>query len=299
MSRKNQSGAGGADPAKKDSQKRRKRGSSDDEAAAVHDADGEELTPLGKFWEQVGPILFAILIALGIRAVVIESYYVPSGSMLPTMFIGDHVFVSKFTYGARIPFLDWALPAVRDPERGEIVVFALGRGGAQERGRICPLDECPEFSSEGFVKRIVGIPGDTIEYRGGKLYLNGEPAEQVLEPEPFTDDRGEAHRLLTENVDGCVHAILDHPRRPGLLQGPMTVPEDRYFVLGDNRDNSNDSRGWGTVHRKHLKGPVLINYWAWNNTYSWLQMLNPWTWMKLLWGEMYWDRIGMSYDCRD
>ncbi|MEM7409508.1 MAG: signal peptidase I [Myxococcota bacterium] len=290
MSRKKQSGADRAE-----SKKRRKRETDD---AAATELDGEELSPLAKFWEQVGPIFFAILIALGIRAVIIESYYVPSGSMLPTMYIGDHVFVSKFAYGARIPILDIPLPAVREPERGEIVVFHLGRGGEKERGRICPLDECPDFSAEGFVKRIVGLPGDTVEYRSGKLFLNGSPAEQVLQPKTFSDDRGEAHRLLTEDLDGCVHEILDHPRRPGLTQAPLTIPEDRYFVLGDNRDNSNDSRGWGTVHRMHLKGPVLINYWAWNNTYSWLAMLNPWTWIKLLWGEMYWDRIGMTYDCR-
>jgi signal peptidase I len=75
------------------------------------------------------------------------------------------------------------------------------------------------------------------------------------------------------------------------------VPEDRYFMMGDNRDNSNDSRVWGTVHRNDIRGPVLINYWSWNNRESWLAMLNPLTWLDLLWNEMYWGRIGMDYDC--
>jgi signal peptidase I len=248
---------------------------------------------LRRFWDQVGPIAVAVIIALCIRAVVIESYYVPSGSMLPTMYIGDHVFVSKFTFGAKIPILGWTLPAVRDPQRGEIVVFALGR---RRDGTICPLDQCPEASTEGFVKRIVAVPGDTIEVRNGQVVLNGEKAVQSDLKEEFSDDRG-SNRLIEENLAGCEHRILDYPDHPGINQAAFTVPEDRYFMMGDNRDNSNDSRIWGTVHRDDLRGPVLINYWSWNNRESWLAMLNPFTWVRLLWSEMYWDRIGMSYDC--
>jgi len=255
----------------------------------------EEGSALRRFWDQVGPIAVAVMIALCIRAVIIESYYVPSGSMLPTMYIGDHVFVSKFAFGAKVPILGWKLPAVRDPERGEIVVFALGR---RRDGTICPLDRCPDASTEGFVKRIVGVPGDTISVRNGQLVLNGEEAEQTDAGQTFTDadDTGES-RMLEEDLAGCAHAILDTPDHPGINQAPFTVPEDRYFMMGDNRDNSNDSRVWGTVHRDDLRGPVLINYWSWNNRESWLSMLNPFTWIRLLWGEMYWDRIGMTYDC--
>jgi len=263
---------------------------------AVQSEPQADTAPLARrVWEQIAPIAIAVLIALAIRAVIIESYYVPSGSMLPTMFIGDHVFVSKFTFGAHIPFTGWKLRPVRDPERGEIVVFALGRGAD---GSICPLDQCPGHSSEGFVKRIVGVPGDTIEYsKDGELILNGKIAAQRDLEKVFPDEHGVRYRVLEEDLDGCRHRILDIPGKPELTRSRVTIPEDRYFLMGDNRDNSNDSRVWGTVHRDNLKGPVLINYWAWNNSETWLAMLNPLTWIELLWSEMHWGRIGMTYAC--
>ncbi len=95
----------------------------------------------------------------------------------------------------------------------------------------------------------------------------------------------------------CYHEILDDPRQHRLSVKPLTVPEGRYFFLGDNRDNSHDSRGWGSVPRTDLKGPVIINYWSWNNQESWAAMLNPLTWLRLLAGEMRWGRIGMSHAC--
>ena len=246
-------------------------------------------------WDQVGPVAIAVLVALAIRAVLIESYYVPSGSMLSTMFIGDHVFVSKFTYGAHVPFTKLTLHPVRDPKRGEIAVFALGRG---PNGVICPLDRCPDFPAEGFVKRIVGLPGDTVAYRDGKLFLNGMAQETRDLDQTFTDERGVKMRVLEEDLEGCRHIVLDIPGTGGLTQEPMIVPPDHYFLMGDNRDNSNDSRAWGTVHRDDLKGPVLINYWSWNNSHSWFAMLNPITWIQLLVGEMNWNRIGMTFECK-
>ena len=257
------------------------------------DAEGEAPSLGRRVWDQVGPIGLAIGIALLIRAMIIESYYVPSGSMFPTMWIGDHVFVSKFTYGSHVPFTGITLPALRDPERGEIVVFGLGRKG----GQLCPLDQCPDYASEGFVKRIVGIPGDTIEVREGQLYVNGEAVPAEPTGERFTDDHGMDLAVLDESLPGCRHAILDREGYVGLPGSRKTVPEDRYYMMGDNRDNSKDSRVFGTVHRDDLKGPVLVNYWAWNNHYSWLAMLNPITWLDLLWNEMNWDRFGMTYDC--
>jgi signal peptidase I len=243
----------------------------------------------GRVWHQTSPIVLAIAIALIVRALVIESFYVPSGSMLPTLLVGDHVFVSKFTYGARIPFTDWRLPSVRDPERGEVAIFELGRG----RGGICPLDLCPDARREDFVKRIVGLPGDTLEFRNGRVLINGEPLPLAFDGGQFVDEEdGRSYAVGREVLGEHVHAVLDHPNLPGPQGRRIEVPEGRYFMMGDNRDNSNDSRIWGTVRREEIKGPVVVIYWSWNNRGSWLSMLNPWTWVKLLATETRWSRIG-------
>jgi signal peptidase I len=287
--KRNQDKAGGAGGARANGRKKPAPSGSEASRAA------ESETPfLRQVWDQVGPIAVAVLIALAIRAVIIESYYVPSGSMLSTLLIGDHVFVSKFTFGAHIPFTGIVLPAVRDPKRGEITVFAVGRGPGNV---ICPLDQCPDYAAEGFVKRIVGMPGDTVEYRDGRLILNGSLVPQRDLDETFTDERGVVSRVLEEDLEGCRHRVLDNPGTGGLTQQPITIPPDHYFMMGDNRDNSNDSRGWGTVDRNDLKGPVLIDYWSWNNNRTWLEMLNPITWLQLLFGEMRWNRIGMTFAC--
>ena len=256
---------------------------------------GAEAPLARRAWDQIWPLAVAVMVALSIRAVVIESYYVPSESMLPTLLIGDHVFVNKFAYGARIPFTDWFLPPVRDPQRGELIVFALGRS---PEGGICPIDECPGARVEGFVKRVVALPGDQVEYRRGALVLNGEQVSSVETGELFTDEGGREYAVKREDLAGCIHEVLDLPGHPGLNHPPLIVPDGRYYLLGDNRDNSNDSRRWGTVRREELKGPVIFNYWSWNNQESWAAMLNPLTWIRLLWGEMRWGRIGMTYDCR-
>jgi signal peptidase I len=245
------------------------------------------------FWHQVGTITWAVGIALLIRAMVIETYYVPSESMLPTLLIGDHMLVNKFAYGARIPFTDWRLPGLRDPQRGDVVVFDLGRDGPS---KICPLDRCPGYTREGFVKRIVGLPGDTVEIRDGRVILNGTPVSLEHDGESFVDEAGRALHVRTEALGDARHAVLDDPQRVGLEQVRITIPEGRYFMMGDNRDNSNDSRAWGTVRSSELKGPVMRIYWSWNNQGSWLSMLSPLTWWKLLSGETRWDRIGRPVD---
>jgi signal peptidase I len=149
------------------------------------------------------------------------------------------------------------------------------------------------------VKRIAALPGDRVEHRKGVFYLNGEPVPVTPTGAEFTDESGRDLPVFRESLDGCHHDMLDHPAFPGLSHAPYTVPEGRYYFLGDNRDNSNDSRGWGTVPRTDLKGPVIVNYWSWNNQESWLAMLNPITWIRLLVNEMRWDRIGMSHGCED
>ncbi len=224
---------------------------------------------------------------------VIETFYVPSGSMLPTLLIGDHVIVNKFTYGARVPLVGWRLPAVRDPVRGEVAIFELGTAPG---GRICPSDLCPELRREGFVKRIMGVPGDTLAVREGVVYLDGEPLALAETGDFFRDDAGNRLPMRREDVNGHSHIVLEHPKLPGISLRETTVPEGHYFFMGDNRDNSNDSRAWGSVPRDDLKGPVTIIYWSWNNRGSWLSMLNPLTWFRLLAGETRWSRMGDSVD---
>src|SRR5207249_3302410 len=127
--------------------------------------------------------------------------------------------------------------------------FALGR---RPNGQPCPLDQCPESGDEGFVKRIVGLPGDALEYRDGKLSVNGKVMEQRDLGETFTDETGVKMLVLEENLDGCRHRILDNPAKGAQGMDRITVPADHYFMMGDNRDNSNDSRFWGTVPRDSL-----------------------------------------------
>ncbi len=214
--------------------------------------DEAPATVLEKIWQQIAPLIGGVALALLIRAMVVETFYVPSGSMLPSLLIGDHVFVSKFTYGARIPFTDFHLPAVRDPERGEVVVFDLGKQG----NKICPLDRCPDYPNESFVKRVIGMPFDRIEIRRGQLYLNDEPLALTWSGETFEDASGRTLRRGEEDLDGVRHEVLDYPHHPGLPQTPLVVPDDHYFMMGDNRDFSNDSRGWGVVPRNDLRGPA-------------------------------------------
>jgi len=247
----------------------------------------------GETWRHFSAIIVAVVFALSIRSFAAETFYVPSESMLPTLVVGDHMLVPKFTFGAHIPFTEFHFPALREPRRGEVVTFILGRKAFND---ICPIDLCPDYPRERFVKRIIGLPGDVIEILNDRVHLNGRPLPLEASNEVFVDDSGEALALGVEVVDESTHAVLDHPRRRGLNQARFEVPEGRYFMLGDNRDNSNDSRGWGTVRRAEIIGPVTFLYWSWNNRGTWRSMLNPSTWWTLLSRETRWERMGMTVE---
>jgi signal peptidase I len=184
--------------------------------------------PKSKLREYVEAILLAIVIAFFIRTFVIQAYKIPSGSMKPTLLIGDHILVSKFNYGIKLPFIRSTLIPVGTPKRGDIVVFIY-----------------PEDRSKDFIKRVIGLSGDTIEVRDKKVFVNGQP---------MNDPHG-------------VHS--DSLVIPGAVQprdnfGPVKVPEGSLFVMGDNRDESYDSRFWGFVDLKDVLGKALIIYWSWN-----------------------------------
>jgi signal peptidase I len=208
--------------------------------------------------------------------------------MFPTLLIGDHLFVNKFVYGVKIPFTDIRFPGLRDPERGDVIVFTVAKLGSQT----FPADRRTDLPREEFVKRIVGIPGDRIEVRHDVVYLNGKAVEARPLPEDFQDDAG---RKLHQNeviLGSHTFLTLDDPYVKLPPPEPIVVESGRYFVMGDNRDHSKDSRIWGTVRLAEIKGPAFVLYWSWDFNGTWGQLLNPLTWWELLTSKMRWDRIG-------
>jgi signal peptidase I len=250
--------------------------------------DADEKGALSGLWEQIGTLVVAVLIALAIRAFVVEPYRIPSGSMFPTLLIGDHLFVNKFVYGIKLPFTRVRLPGLREPERGDVIVFSVAKRGPQT----FPADLRPDLPTEEFVKRIVGIPGDRLEFRGGRVFLNGEPIETRPVGQPFEDDAGRILAREEVRLGERSFQILDDPQVSLPEPPPLVVPPGRYFMLGDNRDHSKDSRFWGTVDLAEIKGPALILYWSWDFNGEWAELLNPLTWWRLLTQEMRWDRMG-------
>jgi signal peptidase I len=182
-----------------------------------------------KLREYVEAIVIAVVIAFFIRTFIIQAFKIPSGSMKPTLQIGDHILVTKFIYGIKIPIIRKALVPVSDPKRGDIVVFIY-----------------PEDRSKDFVKRVIGTAGDTIEIRDKKIYLNGLP-------------HNDNHGVYTDDM------IIPGAAQPRDNFGPVTVPPGTIFVMGDNRDQSYDSRFWGFVDLRDVLGKAFIIYWSWNS----------------------------------
>ncbi|PIU57503.1 MAG: signal peptidase I [Deltaproteobacteria bacterium CG07_land_8_20_14_0_80_38_7] len=209
--------------------------------------------------EYVEALLTAAIIALFIRAFVIEAFKIPSGSMIPTLSVGDHIFVNKFIYGLRIPFTKNKFIKLRSPTRGEVIVF------------IYPVDE-----SKDFIKRVVGLPGDKIEIKGTDVLVNGE----CLSHDPLVVNQdSEDKRLLNivggslkhipyvpdfenynffEEATGDVKHVVQYENGIWRSSYEFAVPEGHYFVMGDNRDNSADSREWGFVPEENIKGKAMF-----------------------------------------
>jgi signal peptidase I len=197
-----------------------------------------------------------ILVVLLLRSFIVEPFRIPSGSMMPTLLVGDFILVNKFSYGLRWPVLNKQFVDIGTPERGDVMVFRF------------PRDE-----SVDYIKRVIAVPGDRVDYRDKTLYVNGEPLEQTLLGD-YVDENGQPTGLIevVEEVDDeHEHAILinprtgDFPRSCGVLaRGPVTVPEGEYFVMGDNRDNSNDGRCWGFVPEENLVGKAFAIWMSWD-----------------------------------
>lgn len=195
-------------------------------------AENDQIEPQKKkkssLRENIEAIFIAILLALFIRTFIVQAFKIPSGSMKQTLLIGDHILVNKFIYGVKLPFLQKIIIPVKTPRRGDIIVFRF-----------------PEEPGKDFIKRVIGIPGDVVEIKSKQVYISGEPL----------------------NHDFGIHT--DPRVIPGLLQprdnfGPQTVPDNSYFVLGDNRDHSYDSRFWGYVDIAAVKGKAFMIYWSWD-----------------------------------
>jgi len=178
--------------------------------------------------EYAEAIVIAIIIALFIRTFIVQAFKIPSGSMKPTLLVGDHLLVNKFIYGIKIPFLRQTVIPISKPERGNIVVF------------IYPLDR-----SKDFIKRVIGVAGDSIEIRDKTIYINGKVYR-------------DAYGVYTDKL------ILPGAVQPRDNFGPVTVPDNHVFVMGDNRDQSYDSRFWGFVPLRDILGKAFIIYWSWD-----------------------------------
>lgn len=227
-------------------------------SSVASDSQEIEMSKKSIIREYAEALVIAIILALTIRVFVVQAFKIPSGSMIPTLLIGDHILVSKLAYGFQLPqdcefqvsfppvtcFSSTIVMNFDPPQRGDIIVFRY-----------------PEDENKDFIKRVIGLPGDTIQIQNKKVMVNG----QQLMDEDFTQ------RIDPGIIDGRIN--------PRDNLGPLTVPPDSYFVMGDNRDQSLDSRFWGFVRMDKIKGRAFLVYWSWNGQGSWTN------WIR-------WDRIG-------
>jgi signal peptidase I len=187
------------------------------------------------FREYAEAIGMALLLALFIRTFIVQAFKIPSGSMIPTLQIGDHILVNKLAYGIRVPLWGHYLVDFGRVQRGDVIVFIF-----------------PEDRSKDFIKRVVGVAGDTVEVRGKKIYINGQ---QIEDPHAHFEGDDPQNILPASRDD----------------YGPTKVPENHLFVMGDNRDRSYDSRFWGFVNLDDVRGKAFLIYWSWDGGDRWVR----------------------------
>jgi signal peptidase I len=185
---------------------------------------------------------------------------------------------------------------LREPERGDVVVFEVARPLNRSGQRIItPVDRAPAGApTEDFVKRLVGLPGDKITLDKGRVWVNGGELPLQAHVGDFEDDSGHVLSVGYEDLGDCRHAVLDDPSVDRLDRGTFIVEPGRYFMMGDNRDNSNDSRAWGSVRLEELKGPAFILYWSWDVNGNMLSFFNPVNWFR---AEKRWGRVFQRVQC--
>jgi signal peptidase I len=199
-----------------------------------------------------------IIVVFLLRSFLFEPFKIPSGSMIPTLLVGDLILVNKFTYGVRLPVLNTKITEGNKPQRGDVMVFRY-----------------PPKPSLDYIKRVVGVPGDTVAYLNKRLSINGKPVDTQALPDFFDEDASQYFKQFEERLGEKPHRLLNDPRRPAFVAGiekfegmencnytvegvTCTVPEGHYFMMGDNRDNSLDSRYWGFVPDKNIVGKAFF-----------------------------------------
>lgn len=213
-----------------------------------------------KVRKNIESIILALGLALLIRTFVVQPFKIPSGSMIPTLLIGDHLLVNKFYYGTKIPFTDKVVLPVSEIERGDVIVFKF------------PEDRDSLVSKKGvhYIKRVIGLPGDRIDIKGRQLSVNGNVIEQeYLGDYQYFDEN---IPRLNDEYEQVIYGKSSHvlykkglsTTSKGKIGFPIIVPEDNYFVMGDNRDNSYDSRFWGYVPEKNISGKAFMIHWSWD-----------------------------------
>ena len=243
---------------------RRRKAAALVQAGTAEDSESVVKTLKEATWVEYCKSFFPVILAvLLLRSFLVEPFRIPSGSMMPTLLVGDFILVNKFAYGIRLPVLNKKILAIDEPERGDVVVFRY-----------------PKNPSVDYIKRVVGLPGDKVGYYNKIVYINGEPSGQV--PAGVYIGKGSGVSMSgaserREQLGDIQHDILVMPRTPG-LEGEYVVGEGEYFVMGDNRDNSNDSRYWGTVPEANLVGKAFRIWMNWDGANKGVE----------------WDRIGMK-----
>ena len=242
-------------------------------SAEVLEAEGESAESVTRARREPVVVEYAraffpvILIVFVLRAFIVEPFRIPSGSMMPSLLAGDFILVSKFSYGIRFPGLNIKLIDSGSPERGDVMVFRY-----------------PDNPSVNYIKRTIGLPGDHIVYRDKRVYINGKLMPQEMTRPYLLRESGERLTEMqqwSEDLGTVKHNLLKHGDKSDLVL-EYKVPEGHYFVLGDNRDRSNDSRYWGFVPEDHLIGKAFMIWFSWDLADN----------QSAFWNKILWQRIG-------
>jgi len=191
------------------------------------------------------PVLLVVFV---LRSFLVEPFQIPSSSMVPTLQVGDYILVNKYTYGIRLPVLRTKVVSLNEPQRGDVMVFFP-----------------PHMNDTYFIKRVVGLPGDTVSYRNKRIYVNGEPVEQ--QPLAVMPDGRSSYQVGLEVLGEANHLMQVDARRPS-RDFSVVVKPGHYFMMGDNRDNSSDSRVWGQVPEKDIVGKAFAVWMHWDSFFS-------------------------------